>query len=224
MLLHRMKLFVVLQGLFLISFALSGQDPLRFKKEVDSIVARNSSVDKTNLIVFTGSSSIRLWKDLKSSFPGHNVVNLGFGGSEMADLFYFTDQLIISFQPSQIFIYEGDNDISFGRTSQQIIAFADSILTRIRQSSPSVEVVFMSPKPSLARWNLKSKYEAFNKEYKKWAAGKKNVRYVDLWTPMLDKNGVVRRDIFIVDGLHLNSTGYAIWKNTLQKYLRPLRN
>src|SRR5688572_3443840 len=190
--LHALRFVLVLQGLFLLSSASLAQNPARFEKEVDSIVARHRSVDKSNLILFTGSSSILLWKDLESSFPGHNVVNLGFGGSEMADLLYFTDKLIISFQPSQIFIYEGDNDISFGRTTEQIIASAESILTRIRQSSLGSEVIFISPKPSLARWNLKTKYEAYNEALKRWTAGKKNVRYADLWTPMLDTKGVVR--------------------------------
>ena len=44
-----------------------------------------SSVEK-NIILFTGSSSIRMWKNLQESFPGYNVLNRGFGGSTLADL------------------------------------------------------------------------------------------------------------------------------------------
>jgi lysophospholipase L1-like esterase len=198
---------------------LFSQNPSRFQKEVDSIVAANRSVNKDNLILFTGSSSIRLWKNLNASFPNHNVLNMGFGGSEMADLLYYTDKLIIPFKPKQIFIYEGDNDLSFGRSPEQIIASADSILTLIRQHLPKSEVIFMSPKPSLKRWALKDKYEDYNKQLKHWTSKKHNVRFADLWTPMLDNDGIVMQDIFISDGLHLNEKGYSIWTNALRKYV-----
>ena len=149
---------------------LFAQNPARFQKEVDFIVAANGSVNKDNLILFTGSSSIRLWKNLSASFPDHNVLNMGFGGSEMADLLYYTDKLIIPFKPKQIFIYEGDNDLSLGRSPEQIIASADSILSRIKKHLPHAEVIFISPKPSLQRWALKEKYVAFNKQLKHWAS------------------------------------------------------
>ena len=124
---------------------LFAQNPARFQKEVDSIVAANRSVNKDNLILFTGSSSIRLWKNLSASFPNHNVLNMGFGGSEMADLLYYTDKLIIPFKPKQIFIYEGDNDLSLGRSTEQIIASADSILSLIKQHLPQCGSHFYLP-------------------------------------------------------------------------------
>ena len=198
---------------------LFAQNPARFQKEVDSIVAANRSVNKDNLILFTGSSSIRLWKNLSASFPNHNVLNMGFGGSEMADLLYYTDKLIIPFKPKQIFIYEGDNDLSLGRSPEQIIASADSILSLIKQHLPQAEVIFISPKPSLQRWALKEKYEDYNKQLKHWTSKKRNVRFADVWTPMLDNDGKVMQDIFIADGLHLNEKGYSIWASALKKYL-----
>ena len=71
--------------LFLVRPA-SAQDSLRFQTEVNTLVAGDSAVNKRNVILFTGSSSIRFWATLKSDFPGHNVINRGFGGSEMTDL------------------------------------------------------------------------------------------------------------------------------------------
>ncbi|HKZ38964.1 MAG TPA: GDSL-type esterase/lipase family protein [Chryseolinea sp.] len=196
------------------------QDPIRFRSEVDSLITLHNSSDKSNAILFTGSSSIRLWKDLKSSFPNHNVLNGGFGGSEMADLLYYIDSLILPLRPIQIFIYEGDNDISRGRAEDQIIATADSILKRIQKQLPNTEVIFISPKPSIARWHLKEKYESYNKTFKAWSDQQNNVQYADVWTPMIDENGDVLKDIFIQDNLHLNEKGYKIWTSVLKKYLK----
>jgi lysophospholipase L1-like esterase len=203
-----------------VSYGQQLKDPARFKKEVDSIVALNQSVNKSDLILFTGSSSIRMWSGLKSDFPKYNVVNMGFGGSEMADLLFYANDIIIPLKPKKIFIYEGDNDIFFGRTTKEILSSADSILLLVRKDLPRTEVIFISPKPSLSRWELKEKYETFNNALQAWIAGKKNVKFADVWTPMLDKTGVVQKDIFIEDGLHLNEKGYAIWTATLKKYLR----
>ena len=138
----------------------------------------------------------------------------------MADLLYYVDKIILQFKPKQIFIYEGDNDIIAGRSTERILAAADTILARIRQELPQAEVVFISPKPSVSRWHLKTKYEAFNKQLQKWIKTKKNVRYADVWTPMLKKNGEVRDDLFLADKLHMNEKGYAIWTAQLKKYLK----
>ncbi|HZB14453.1 MAG TPA: SGNH/GDSL hydrolase family protein [Chryseolinea sp.] len=219
--LKKTALLLVLCIFKISSGLLLAQNPERFAKEVDSIVAANQSFQKDNLVLFTGSSSIRLWKDLNAAFPKHNVLNMGFGGSEMADLLYFTDKLIVPFHPKQIFIYEGDNDLSVGRTAEQIIASADSILLLVRQHLPEAEVIFISPKPSLKRWELKAKYEDFNKKLRAWTSKKRNVRFADVWTPMLDRNGNVMQDIFIADGLHLNEKGYSIWASALKKYVGP---
>ena len=216
----RITIFAVALLFVTLPKSLYSQNPQRFQKEIDSIVALNESVDRSNLILFTGSSSIRLWKDLKSAFPKNNVVGLGFGGSEMIDLLYYTEQLVIAFKPVQVFIYEGDNDISSGKTADQILTTAEKILGMIRAKLPETEVVFISPKPSLKRWHLKEKYETFNAKLKAWTLTKRNVKYADVWTPMLAADGTVKKDIFINDNLHLNDKGYAIWTRTLKKHIK----
>jgi lysophospholipase L1-like esterase len=215
------NLRVFLLGVFtLATLLLQAQEPERFKKEVDEAVALNQTVDRKNLIVFTGSSSIRMWNDLKQAFPEHNIINLGFGGSEMLDLLYYVDKLIIDFKPKQVFIYEGDNDVSKGRSAEEIISAAEKVLLRIREQLPDTEVVFISPKPSVSRWHLKEKYEEVNSKLKAWTETKTKVRYADVWTPMLDDNGQVMKDLFIADNLHMNKKGYQIWTEVLANYLR----
>jgi lysophospholipase L1-like esterase len=210
--------------LFLIHCAgatLVAQELPHFQKEVNALVAGDSLVNKKKLILFTGSSSIRLWKELKTDFPKKNVLNRGFGGSDMADLLFHATPLIINYKPSVIVIYEGDNDISAGKTPEEILADAEKIVTLIRlQLSPNVKIIFISAKPSVARWQLKTKYEEYNRQLKQWTATKKNVLYADVWTPMLDTSGEVRKDLFIEDNLHMNRTGYEIWKKVIAPYLR----
>ena len=213
--------------IFLFSLLLSAlhaqeqKDPARFKEEVTVLTADDKSINKTNLILFTGSSSIRVWKDLQTCFPKKNVLNRGFGGSEMSDLVYYFDQLILPYQPKQIFIYEGDNDTNSGKSPEQILADADRILSRIRSEvSPTVEILFIAAKPSVARSSLKEQYLKFNSELKAWTEKQKNVKFIDVWTPMMDKTGNVQSDLFVDDNLHMNEKGYAIWKKVIASYIR----
>lgn len=117
---------------------------MRFEKEVNELVAGDSAVNKKKLILFTGSSSIRFWKSLKSDFPAINTLNNGFGGSEMTDLLYYADQLIIKYNPKEIFIYEGDNDLNSGKKVSEILAGSESAVDIHRERLPkNVKVFFL---------------------------------------------------------------------------------
>lgn len=215
-----MRIFVFLSFLICLNTSLYGQDPLRFEKEVSNLIANDTAVNHKKLILFTGSSSIRFWKSLKSDFPTYNTLNRGFGGSEMSDLLHYANQLIIQYSPKEIFIYEGDNDLNSGKSASEILKTADQLLSLIRAQLPkNVKVFFISAKPSLARWALKEKYLDYNKQLEAWTKTKKKVTFVDVWTPLVDAQSEVLKDIFIADGLHLNETGYKIWTNAIKKFL-----
>lgn len=197
---------------------IAAQDPHRFESEVKSIVEKNKNTDSQSLILFTGSSSVRMWSTLKDDFPDRNVMNNGFGGSEMSDLLYYADQLIIQYQPIQVLIYEGDNDINSGRELDVITKNFRSLLELLQQKLPTTKVSFIAAKPSVARWSLKEKYIRFNESLKN-LAGEYGADFIDVWTPMLNENNEVRDDLFVKDNLHMNETGYSIWRKTIAPYL-----
>jgi lysophospholipase L1-like esterase len=218
-----MRNIVLLVCLLALEFTAVAQDPRRFETEVASLVAGDAAVNKKKLILFTGSSSFRLWRpDLASSFPDKNVLNRGFGGSQMSDLVYYFDKLILPYHARQIFIYEGDNDLAAGKTPEEIMRKADTLLHLIRTKvSRKVNVVFLAAKPSLARWNQRETYNTFNSMLKAWAKKHKHVAYADIWTPMIDPaTGKVRDDLFIEDGLHMKANGYEIWTRVLAPYMK----
>jgi len=210
--------------LFLLILALAAsfaqaQDPLRFESDVKTLVANDASVNTKDLILFTGSSTIRKWNDINTYFPNYNVLNRGFGGSQMTDLVYYFDKLILPYKPKQIFIYEGDNDINAKKTTEEVLQKADELLALIKAKLPKkTKVVFIGAKPSIAREALRPQYEAFNAAFKAWTK-KNKVGYVDVWTPMLNNDGTLMRDLFIEDGLHMNKKGYDIWGPVLAKYV-----
>jgi lysophospholipase L1-like esterase len=198
----------------------NAQDPSRFKEQVDELLNTeyNFSPGK-QLVVFTGSSSIRMWKDVQDYFPAYNIINNGFGGSHFSDLLYYYNQLILKPKPEILFIYEGDNDIAGNKNPVKIKRQAKKLYKKIRQDLPATEIIFISPKPSIARENLKKEYEKLNKRLKKYCARKENLEFADVWFPMLGENGNVFQDLFIEDGLHMNKKGYDLWAKVISQHL-----
>ena len=51
-----------------------------------------------------------------------------------------------------------------------------------------------------------------------------NLRFIDVSTPMLDRKGKVRDDLFLEDNLHLNEKGYKIWSKAVKAALSDTYN
>ncbi|MEX0363546.1 MAG: GDSL-type esterase/lipase family protein, partial [Allomuricauda sp.] len=120
--------------------------------------------------------------------------------------------------PSQVFIYEGDNDISAKKSPRAIIGTMEDILGVLQTRRPEMDIVLISAKPSISRWHLKRKYMRFNKRLRKLAAQTPGVRFADVWNVMLNKRKL-KRDLFIEDGLHMNVKGYDLWHEVLKNYV-----
>ncbi|MHC5116964.1 MAG: hypothetical protein ACYSQY_07850, partial [Planctomycetota bacterium] len=55
-------------------------------------------------ILFVGSSSIRMW-DTDRFFPELDIINRGFGGSDIKAVNYFFDTIVSCYTPSIIVLY-----------------------------------------------------------------------------------------------------------------------
>ena len=217
-----MKLLVLTPIFLLFSYhTLYSQDPGRYAKDIKAIELKYSG--KTlprKLIIFTGSSSLRRWEDLENYFPSKNIINTAFGGSQMSDLLFYSDTVIIKYKPIQVFIYEGDNDLSEGEKPDEIIKEAELLFNRIHKELPRTEIVIISAKPSPVRWALKVQYLELNSLYKTMEKDRPYLKYIDLWTPLLGPSGQPRGELFISDSLHINNDGYRIWAKEIKKIMK----
>jgi lysophospholipase L1-like esterase len=171
-------------------------------------------------IVFTGSSSVRMWTTLAEDFPRRPVLNRGFGGSQLRDATWYADEVAIHYRPRQVVLYAGDNDIDAGRPPQQVLADFRAFVARIRRDLPDVPIAWLAIKPSLARIDQLPAQREANALVKAEAARMRNVDFIDVATPMLDAEGKPRAELFLADGLHMNRKGYALWHGIVAPFLR----
>lgn len=203
-----------------ITASMAAQNPHDFDKEIEKF-NQISFTEGIDLTVFTGSSTIRLWKSLKEDCKQSKLVNTGFGGSQMSDLLYFIDQTVLRFKPKTVYIYEGDNDIAAGKKPDAIIKTAQQVVDKILSSDSETKIVFISAKPSPSRWSFKSEYLSFNALLKKYCESHEQLSYIDVWNPMLNDHGRPAPQIFVSDSLHMNRQGYLLWKGIICKSNNP---
>lgn len=213
------RYFLAVTILFFI-FNLNAQDPNRFKSQIEELVQKEHQFESgKKLALFTGSSSVRMWKDVEEYFPEYNVINNGFGGSHFSDLIYYYEELITKYNPDYLFIYEGDNDIASNKKPGKVLKEAKLLVERIHQDLPETKVILISAKPSVARWHLHKNYERLNRKLERLAKKTNNLEFADVWSAMLDENGQVFTDVFLDDNLHMNKKGYDIWGNVIGEFL-----
>lgn len=171
------------------------------------------------MILFVGSSSIRMWKDLDIAFQDQRILNRGFGGSETSDVNYFFDRVVKVYEPSKIVFYEGDNDIANGKTVNQVVADFQLFLGLVYKNLPGTSIGFIAIKPSPSRWDKHEEMETANTQIMKLAERSSKLEFIDVYTPMLGQNGRPLPEIFLSDSLHMNNLGYEIWRDAVGPFL-----
>ncbi|MGI8604991.1 MAG: GDSL-type esterase/lipase family protein [Verrucomicrobiales bacterium] len=171
--------------------------------------------------VFAGSSSIRLW-DLKKSFPDLDAVNVGFGGSTIADCTRYAPRLILPWKPNRIVFYSGDNDLFSGLAPEKVAADFKTFAATIHAALPACRIVVIGIKPSQSRWKLWPKAIEANRLIRAHceADEKKRLHFVDIAPTLLGPDGHPRPELFRDDRLHLNDAGYEAWTKALEPILR----
>jgi lysophospholipase L1-like esterase len=194
-------------------------DPKRFEEEIKQF----EEMDKIHFptlsgIVFTGSSSIKVWKTIPEDFAPFNAINRGFGGCFTSDVVYYADRVILPYKPSMVVLYIGDNDINSGKTPETVFDDFKTLVNYIHKSLPKTFIFYISIKPSVNRWALWEKMKNANELIEKFAKKNELVDFIDISPTLLGKDGKPRPELF-ADGLHLNADGYKLWTSLVRKHI-----
>ena len=202
----------------------TNHDFAKWEKEI----AVYEQMDRTNpppkdAVLFIGSSTIRRWQTLAQEFPGHRVINRGFGGSEIADAAHFADRIVFPYEPRQIFLRAGGNDLHAGRLPGEVADDFADFVQKVHARLPKTEILFISLSPAPARWSEKDKARALNRLIRKLALRKPRVGYVDTYGMSLESDGGARHELFADDKLHFNFHGYEALADLVRPYLSAAR-
>jgi lysophospholipase L1-like esterase len=199
--------------------SLATHNPAKWEKDIAAFEA----ADRTNTppkggIVFVGSSSIRLWKTLAADFPGHKVLNRGFGGSQLADSVHYAHRIIVPYQPRQVVIYAGGNDLNAKKSPAVVYGDFVALTERIRAALPQTRISYIAIAGNPKRWAQVEAVRKANRLIENYCH-RQDMDFINTFPLMLGPDGLPKPDIFVEDQLHMNERGYAIWREAVRPYL-----
>lgn len=192
-------------------------DPGRFAGEIAAFARQEP---EKGGIVFTGSSSIRLWTSLKPDFSGLPVVNRGFGGCVANDMIVYFDTIVARHEPKILVTYCGGNDIEEKLTVQEAFDDYTRFLTLAHERLPKTHVILTSVKIAPRRAHQIPQVRELNQRLEAWCAGKDWLRFLDCTSYLADSTDQPIPGYYVADQLHLSPEGYAKWHAVLDPVLR----
>lgn len=165
-----------------------------------------------------GSSSMRLWRTLAEDLVPLELINRGFGGSQMSDVLVF-QSYFNRFEAERIIVYQGDNDLAQSDNIDKFIDECRSFVKSIHSTRADTSIYFISIKPSIRRAVRTSVYAEANARLKVFCDSDDRLHYIDIFTPMLDEAGNPRAELMADDMLHINAKGYALWTGIVRDAL-----
>ncbi|MDO9153995.1 MAG: GDSL-type esterase/lipase family protein [Paludibacter sp.] len=178
-----------------------------------------------NSVIFIGNSITEQgwWSIL---LKNNKIVNRGIGGDNTLGILNRLPE-ILQAKPKKIFLMTGINDITAGRSIDEIAANIEKMVDMIESTSPETILYIQSVLPinddCLAYEGLKGKNSEvvmLNMKLRDLCK-KRNVNYINIAPLLSDEKGSLKATL-TKDGIHLLPEGYVIWTNYLKKmkYLR----
>src|SRR5690606_5700558 len=213
-------LIIALVFVFMGSFLKAQDHEGRFENEIAAFEQQDrQDFPLKGGIVFTGSSSIRMWTDLKDRFAGYHIIQRWCGGCQLSDVIYYASRIVFPYRPSKVFVYAGDNDLAAGQSAEEVYEEFIEFYRLMTDSLPDTKFYYIAAKPSPSRQRLLPASRKFNTKVAEFIKNSCNWQYVDVFEAMLDEKGEPMGDLFLEDRLHLNSKGYDIWEGLIAEYL-----
>lgn len=187
---------------------------------ITRLKAHRSETIAPNSIIFIGNSITEQgWWNLL--FKSKNIVNRGIGGDNTYGILNRLPE-IMETKPSKVFLMDGINDITAGRSIEEIGGNIVKMIEICRTISPLTTLYIQNVLPlnddCLSYDGLKGK----NTEVVKLNAKLKeicddhNVIYVDIASLVRDESGQLKATL-TKDGIHLQPEAYQIWAAHLKK-------
>ena len=154
-------------------------------------------------VVFLGDSLTEGY-DLKTYYPEYNVVNRGIGGDTTFGLEKRLQVSAYDINPKMVMMLIGANNFD------TMMDNYENIVISLKENLPNCDITLLSLTSMTKDWGRNNQKAQNNNIKIKEYANKYNLRYLDLYNPLLDEATNELRLEYTTDGGHFTPQGYEV--------------
>lgn len=206
-----------LLGLATFNITMTAKQYLVTDIEEDLAPFRHEPTSITNLFIGDSYVDKAFWQDFDVQF-GTESVNVGVGGTKVGDWIDDLPSYVKLYNPQNIIVHIGVNDINDGGTTgQQTYTRIEELFTLMRQLYPEVNIYYISIEPNNFMPTNNPQYQVVNNSIK--AKTESYIHFIDTAALLGEVAGTPVAHYFLPDGLHLNQDGYGLWNKAIKQAL-----
>ncbi len=193
----------------------------RWEKVIQSFEAADQADPPAkNAILLVGGSNARRWTNVGDYFPGHKVINRGFGGAQLSDVVQYIDRIVVPYAPKTIFLNAGGNDLSAGKSPEQVRDACQAFVAKVSASLPEAHVFYIAIPPVLKAAKAPETMAVIrrtNSLIEELSRTDNRLHFVNLFPRFLDDQGQPRAELFVSDGTHFSAKGCEVVAALMRK-------
>ncbi len=167
--------------------------------------------------------SITFYYNTHRFFKKVPVQKSAVSGYTSEDIINNFNSMVTSYNPKNVVLLIGTNDIERGYSNQKILDNIKTIVERVRKHPSSIMIQSIYPvneseeySPGVRRNNRRIK--TLNAQIKKYC-DKEKIPYIDVYPSLIDKNDNLKKE-YTSDGLHVSDEGYEKITSIIEEYLQ----
>ncbi|MDR3248262.1 MAG: GDSL-type esterase/lipase family protein [Treponema sp.] len=173
-------------------------------------------------VLLIGSSSMQFWRTSTFDLGPLHTYNVGIAGTVVEEWKKHLPRLVLPFNPRAIVMFVGTNDMHGGegsKSGEAVAAELEEFFDILNRELPGVPLYFISVTHTLARQTVWADMDRCNSLVARMAEERELLHFIDLSGVLRGPDGKPLPDIFVNDGLHLNTKGYALWTSVVRPIL-----
>ena len=181
---------------------------------VNLFIEENKTVSDVD-VVFLGDSLTEGY-DVTKFYPEFIVLNRGIGGDTTFGVEKRLKESVYDAQPKLTAMLIGANNFD------TMFDNYENILKSFNKEAPEMKVVLLSLTSMTGNWGRNNQKAIKNNEKIKEYARQYDFTFVDLYSPLLDKNTNELKEEYTIDGGHLTEAGYQVVTSVITPVLHQL--
>ena len=188
-------------------------DTSRYKSNFETIKsnwATNANDSKTTVFIGDSYMTSSFWTNFSTTYSGKDVSLSGIGGSTTSDWLPCIDEVFGDVAPKNVVMHLGTNDFyDAASSSTTVIANVRGICEIIHKMYPEANIYYFGI-TQRNNTTYASPVDTTNSSIKSWC---NTVDYVTF----VDTTAKITSSMMKTDGVHMNTSGYAVFVSELEK-------